>query len=139
MRIEAQKGQRKGMLAGQTRPFTPDWIAERYERDPGTGRKTEVPTEVHAIEATLASNWGYGKFGEHKSRQSWGTLATLAAKYPRSRITYHIVCPAEPPAETRAYIENEVIAAAKASGAQVRVVWRVVGFLSGAAALGGVA
>ena len=100
-----------------------------------------MPTEVHAIEATLASDWGYGKFGEHKSRQSWGTLATLAAKYPRSRITYHIVCPERPPAETRAYIEDEVIAAAKASasGAQVRVVWRVVGFLSGAAALGGAA
>ncbi|AGB26699.1 hypothetical protein Mycsm_06562 (plasmid) [Mycobacterium sp. JS623] len=130
--IDAQKEQRKAKLPGQAGGFRPDWVAEVYDRDPVTGRKIEHPTEVHAIEATLVSDWSYGKFGEHKQKQSWGTLAALASRYRNSKITYHIVCPERPSPETRAYIEQEVLAAGKANGAQVRVVWRVVGFVSAA-------
>jgi hypothetical protein len=124
VRLEQQK-QARTAAGGVYKP-KPEYRAEVYGIDPITGRKTEQPEEVHAIEITTITDFKDRSEagGKHKITQFVFTLDTLSRKYPASRMTYTIVAPGEPTPDTRRFINETVNNAGL--GSRVRVLWRVV-------------
>jgi hypothetical protein len=124
VRLNQQMEIRKGGVTKRR----PEYRAEVFGTDP-SGRRTEKPVEVHAIEVTTVTDFKDKSEvgGKHKLDQFWHTIDSLQDRYPTSNIVYTIVAPGEPTPDTRRYINETVNKMGVAH--RVRVVWRIVGRL----------
>ncbi|QJY47957.1 DUF4157 domain-containing protein [Pseudonocardia broussonetiae] len=136
VRVQQQRGLKKGRIGGSTQPLVPDAIAEVYDESPS--RKGAQPTEVHAFEITLDADWtcvGKGKgLATHKEKQSFETIYTLATRYPNAKIVYFIICPRPPSDHAKQYLENQVLGPPPRGaglGSRVTVRWHIVGTTGG--------